>query len=328
MADALKPVYLLVGSDRPKVDRALARLRARFADAAVERLSAREASGEDAAAACNALGLFSDGARLVVVDEVERWKDTDAKTLGAYLADSAPDTVLALVGDVKPDSRLGKLVRKHGDVLAFDVARTKLPRWVGEQFERLGANAEPAACTALVEAVGDDLRRLGSEVEKLATWAAGETVRADDVETLVAGDAETRVFALTDAWGRRDVAGVLEACERMLARSQRPRRDELPRVAGLLGSHVTRVRACQRLAADGISARDAAAKLRQHPFAVEKAFAHAARYSVEELREAVVRLAELDFALKGGSRLPGDLELERALVAVTAEATTGASGSA
>ena len=30
-----------------------------------------------------------------------------------------------------------------------------------------------------------------------------------------------------------------------------------------------------------------------------------------------VRLAELDLALKGGSRLSGDLELERALVDVT-----------
>jgi hypothetical protein len=31
----------------------------------------------------------------------------------------------------------------------------------------------------------------------------------------------------------------------------------------------------------------------------------------------MVRLAELDLALKGGSRLAGDLELERALVEIT-----------
>jgi DNA polymerase III delta subunit len=54
-----------------------------------------------------------------------------------------------------------------------------------------------------------------------------------------------------------------------------------------------------------------------HPFAAEKAFAQAASFSADELRQAVVRLAELDLALKGGSRLAADLELERALVDIT-----------
>jgi len=36
-----------------------------------------------------------------------------------------------------------------------------------------------------------------------------------------------------------------------------------------------------------------------------------------ELREANERVAELDAASKGGSRLPADLELERALIDVT-----------
>ena len=59
------------------------------------------------------------------------------------------------------------------------------------------------------------------------------------------------------------------------------------------------------------------AQLKMHPFAAEKAFAQAANFSAEELGDALVRLAELDAAAKGGSRLPADLELERALVDVT-----------
>ena len=57
-SDPLRPVYLLTGSDRPKHLRALRRLRARFGPEAVEQLSAEDASGADAVAACNALGLF------------------------------------------------------------------------------------------------------------------------------------------------------------------------------------------------------------------------------------------------------------------------------
>ena len=54
-----------------------------------------------------------------------------------------------------------------------------------------------------------------------------------------------------------------------------------------------------------------------HPFAAEKAFAQATNFSVEELRAATVRLAALDAALKGRSRLSGELELARALVEIT-----------
>jgi len=49
MADELKPAYLLAGTDRPKIDRALERLRRRFELDAVELLSAADVSGEDVA---------------------------------------------------------------------------------------------------------------------------------------------------------------------------------------------------------------------------------------------------------------------------------------
>ena len=317
MSEQLEPAYLLTGSDRPKVARALQRLRARIGDDAVEHLAAPEASGDDAVAACNALGLFG-GRRLVIVEDVERWKAADAKAVLAYLDDPAPGAVLALVGDgVKRDSPLAKAVANAGTVLVYDVARNDLPRWVGDQFRRLGAEAEPAACRALVELVGDDLHALGSEVEKLVAWSRGEPIAESDVELLAAPVAQLPVFALTDAWGRRDVAAVVRACELTLERSGEPSSRVVPRLAGQLVSHVGRVQRCRRLAAEGVRPRDAASRLRLHPYAAEKAFAQAENFSPEELRDAVVRLAALDRALKGASRLAGELELELALVEVT-----------
>jgi DNA polymerase III delta subunit len=66
-----------------------------------------------------------------------------------------------------------------------------------------------------------------------------------------------------------------------------------------------------------LSAREGASKLKRSPYYVEKLFAQAANFGVEELRQAVVQLAALDLALKGGSRLAGDLELERTILALT-----------
>ena len=283
---------------------------------ATEHLTARESSGADAVAACNSLGLFVGEGRLVIVDDAERWKAADLKDVVAYLGSPAPATVLALVADeIKSDAALVKATAKTGQVLHYDVTKRKLPEWVAEQFGRAGAKADADACRALM--VGDDLDELTSETEKLATWAAGETITLRDVEHMAAGRAETAIFALTDAWGRRDVGAVLRSAEEIMERSHRPRSGELMRIIASLVSHVGRVRRCQKLAEEGIRAKDAAPRLKMHPFAAEKAFGQAGNFSAEELGDALIRLAELDAAAKGGSRLPADLELERALVDVT-----------
>ena len=297
---------------------ALQRLRARIGEDATEQLHASDASGEDAVAACNALGLFGGEARLVVVDGVETWKAADVKEVESYLGTPAPATVLALVGDgVKRDSALAKLVAKTGDVLGYDVSKKQLPEWVGEQFARLGASADRDACRALVEAVGDDVGDLASEAQKLATWANGEPITRANVEELAVGRAETPIFAVTDAWGSRDIAATLRAAESLLDRSHRPRSGELIRLVASLVGHVGRVRKVSRLADDGVRTSEIASRLKIHPFVAEKSAKQARNYSPDELAQATVRLAELDAGAKGGSRLPPELQLERTLVEIT-----------
>ena len=323
VASTLKPLYLIVGSDRPKIRVALERLRNRFDDGAVEILHAEEVGGLEAVAACNALGLFGGDARLVIVEDVHGWKAPDAKAIAEYAKDPTPGTVLALVGEqMKKDSALAKAVGKTGEVLAYDAPRKKdLPAWIAKQFEQLGADVDRDACRLLLEVVGEDAELLRGEIEKLATWSGGEKVTETDVRALAAASAETSVFEVTDAWGRRDVGAVLSATESLLERSGTR---ELPRLTGLLANHVGRVRACQALAAEGIRPRDGASRLKLHPFAAEKAFGHAANFAPEELAAATVRLAELDHAIKGGSRLSPELELERALVDITRRADSRA----
>jgi DNA polymerase-3 subunit delta len=324
MAEELKPAYLLAGGDRPKVDRALHRLRSRFAPDAVELHDAAETTGEDVVAAANALGLFAGDGRLIVVDGVEAWKADDAKAIAAYLKAPAPATTLALVAaELKKDAPLAKAVAAAGELLIWEVAKKGVQGWVAEQFKLHGAKADAEACRALIVLVGEDLYELATEIDKLAIWAAGEPITAAAVEELVAPRAEASNFALTDAWGARDLAGVLLAAERLLERTPDPRSRTIPRVASILTSHTARLRTCQALEAEGLSAKDAATRLKQHPFYVQKLYAQARNFTADELRDVTVRLAELDHALKGGSRLSGELELERTLVAIAAPAAAG-----
>ena len=320
----LAAAYLITGTDRPKVERALRRLRNRVGEEAAELLTAEEASGEDAVAACNALGLFAVERRLVVVSEVERWKADDLKALQEYLRSPAPTTVLTLVGnEVKKDSALAKAVAKAGEVLVFDVptkARGKkadLPRWVEAQLAERGVRIEPEAAREVVELVGESADELATEVDKLATWAQGERIGDAEVAELVPARAEAPPFDLTDAWGTRDVAGAVAASERIVERSGDAVRDVLLRVTAQLTTHVGRVRECRRLAAEGVPPGAAAQRMKRNPYYVQKLYGQAENFDDDELDDAIVALAHLDHSLKGGSKLPGELEFTRTLVEIT-----------
>ena len=329
MADAPdKPVYLLTGSDRPKIETALARLRGHFAPEAIDLVSAVDTTGENAVALCNAGSLFGDS-KLVVVEDVDGrrdadqrrkggWKAADVEAVSAYLANPAPDTVLAVVGeDVKKTTALWKACAKAGQILEFAVAKKGLHSWVTEQLRQRGVQAEPEAAAALVQIVGDDPQALAAEVDKLATWAAGEPVGEREVLALAAPAGEEPLYVLTDAVGTRDGASAIALSEAIFERGDRSRRDVAARMAGAVTAHVTRVATLKRYAARGVRSKEAAAELGMHPFRAQKLAEQADGFSAEELQAAVVRLSELDGALKGQSRLAADLEVQRALADLT-----------
>jgi DNA polymerase-3 subunit delta len=335
----LEPVYLITGSDQPKVELAVTRLRRRFAAEATERVSALECTGVDAVGLCNAPSLFGEG-RLVVVTDVDGrrsaegrptggWKAADVSAVVEYLEAPAPLTTLALVAsEIRKDSPLAKACARAGRVLEFAVSKRSVATWVAERFRQQGVQADPDACAALVHLVGDDLRALAVEVDKVATWAGDDPVTEQEIETLVAGVADTPPFAITDAWAKRDAGGALEATERIFDRSDRPRRDEAARLSATLSGHAARLRTARRLRESGVRAADALSQLgTRSAFYAGKLYDQSDEFSASELGSATVRLAELDLALKGGSRLAPDLELQRALLEISRDRSAGSDSS-
>ena len=115
----------------------------------------------------------------------------------------------------------------------------------------------------------------------------------------------------------RDASRALDLSETIFEHESRQRRDTAARLAGSLGAHLGRLRALKRLAAQGVSSKEAAGQLKLNPYYAGKLYRQAEGFSEEELDEAVLRLAALDGSLKGQSRLAPDLELQRTLVELT-----------
>jgi DNA polymerase III subunit delta len=223
--------------------------------------------------------------------------------------------------ELKKDSPLEKLAAAKGEVLRYDIPKgAKLFTWTSAQFKESGVRADGDAARALVEIVGEDPVALAAEVSKIAAWADGDAVGRREVEQLATPGREAAAWAVTDAWGARDLPGLIEACELALEKK------DAFLIAVNLASHVGKVRAAQALAEEGLAVRDVASRLRMKEFPARKALQQAERYSRAELDAALVRLAELDAAIKGASRLSAELELLLAMVDVTREDQPVAAG--
>jgi DNA polymerase III subunit delta len=314
LAPKLKPAYLIAGGDWPKVDAAIVRLRAHFPEESVEQLSVGGDQPVDVPGACNSLGLFG-GRRLVLVRNAEALDDEAVAGVVAYLADPAPETVLALFGGggITAKHPLAVAVAAVGDVRLFDAPeRKQAADWVARRLADLGVGCSAAVARRLVDLVGDDVGDLALEVEKLAAYCAGGDARVEDVELLVIPQPDVKPWDITDAWGRRDAAAVIS-----LATADVERPDDVGRLIAQMAAHVRKVHRAAVILDEGGSQADVARDLKLKPFPAGKLVGQARSFARDELGRAVVRLADLDLAVKGGSRLDARFELELALAEIT-----------
>ena len=320
MADELKPAYLIAGSDRPKVDRAVARLRGRFDADAVELHDAAETHRRGRGRRLQRARALPRATRLVVVEGVEAWKAPDAKAVA-----DVPEGARA-----RDDARARRRRAEEGLAAREGGRGRRASCCSGTSHEggrRAGSpssssctatKAEPEACRALASSSATTSTSSRARSTSSRPGRAGDEVTAADVEALVAPRAGSPPSPSPTPGARATSAACSRAAERMLDRTGDPRSRTIPRLVGILTSHVAgpappAPRGGGHVAAGRRGAARHAIRSRRRSSTRRRGTS-----APSELDAALIRLAELDHALKGGSRLAGELELERALVEITA----------
>ncbi|HTU80410.1 MAG TPA: DNA polymerase III subunit delta [Solirubrobacteraceae bacterium] len=309
----LKPAYLIHGDDHGALAERRAGLRALVegphgAGASVELLEGEAATAAGAAAALAAMTL-TVGQRVILVEGVERWRESEIeKHLIGALAQMPPDTTLALFAREEarakaPQALHAAVKRAGGQVVAqMTVKPWELPKWVREQAARLGLSLDAAAAKALVGQVGERQQRLLRELEKLALEDDPATtprrVDAHQIESRAAHSNEWRAYALADA--------LVGAHAPQATRSYLRLREQGERLSGLTYLIAQRLRdalaVALRLQA-GESVAEVKRSLRMPARAAERFVADVARSDPERLRRAVATLAELELETRGGAPL-------------------------
>jgi DNA polymerase-3 subunit delta len=303
---AFKPAYLVHGDDHGRIGERRSRLRA-LAEAqsgaqGVEVFEGENSTPETVAQALDAM-TFALGRRFIIVDGVERWKDKDLDALETALASMPQDTTVAFFARedsrTKASKRLQDAVTKAGgDISAEDSVKPwELPKWVLARARELQLELEPDAARALVQHVGDRQQRLLRELEKLALGCEpGAHIDASEIEELTAASAERKAWSLADALVGGDAVAATKLY--LALRSQGER------VPGLLYWMSQRVRlaheVAQALEAGGSTAQ-IKRSLRMPSRAADRLIADARRTGTDRLRRAIVQIAELELASRGGA---------------------------
>ena len=311
MAD-LKPAYLIHGDDHGAVAERRAGLKA-LAEQQGDAGSVEVLDGEAGTPAGVALALsamtFAIGRRVILVDGVERWKQTEVEQhLTPAMGAMPPDTTVALFAREENRGKAPAAVheavkRAGGQIVAQGTVKPwELGKWAREQAKRMGISLDTAAANALVAQVGGRQQRLLRELEKLVLEADSEgeaqRVGVDDIERRAAHSAEWRSFARADALVGGDTGRATLAYLRVRRQGER--------LAGLTYLMAQRVREALAIALRlqaGESVADVRRGLRMPPRAAERFVADVARSDPERLRRALGVLADLELDSRGGAAI-------------------------
>src|SRR6187402_869470 len=313
MADEMRPLYLIAGSDGAKIDATRARLRARAEGeggaAALEVFEPSEGKGmpdhEALLMAIPAMSLM-ESRRYLLADGIERWRDRQLEPVLGALADLPPDLTLVLICRDKAPAKLVKAVKAAaGEVHEFEAPKAKeMPRLLVGEAQRLGFRLDPAAARMLVDRMGASPVRLRNELERLALWAGeGGQVGADDLEAMITDTSEAAVWSLSDALIEGDAAAAL-------------RIGQGENVTGLIYGLASRLRGACAAAAqleEGIPPQQVESSLKMHPYAAKQLVRRLGGTDLASLRLATETLADLELWCRGGADYGDELALTLAL---------------
>lgn len=300
-AGRLDPIYVLHSEHPVLIERVVAAIRDIAVPPAARGFNYDVVEGKPNASRIAALAQtlpMLAQRRMIYVRDLAALPAAEADPLLAYLDKPNPSSVIVAV-----TSKLDKRIKLYAQLakrkfLHVLEAPRQLAPWVRGEAQSLGVKLEPAAINRLIDAVGGDLSRLALAVEQLGLYAGNRAVIAADVDELIADTREHSVFELADAIGTADRIRALAAVGALC-----DQRESAVGVIVMLARHIRMLSVVHALRAAGTPRGEWGSRIGGPPFLVDKIIAQARGWTAEALGAAMIKLAEVDRALKGDQTL-------------------------
>lgn len=312
----LSPVYILQGSERYLMDRAVAAIReaalgpgAQVSAFNQDVFDLKESGLGPVLVAAKTLPMFVKR-KLVIARGLDDLKAADLEALPGYLGSPNDTTCLVFTAD-KLDLRLKafQAAKKSGVLYEFPSLRDReLASWLMAEAKRRGVRLAQDAASLLSELAGPDLGRLAQSLEQLTLYVGeAKAITSADVEELVSETRQRNVFELTRAIGEGDATRATRLLHKMLAN-----REPALRIQFMLIRQLRQIWRAKEMTAERASRNDIAAAIGVPPFALDEILAPARRLNARTLVGAFERFYRNDRAMKS-TRVDADLLLSRAV---------------
>ncbi len=258
------------------------------------------------------VSMFSVG-RVVVVEEADEFITNHRSGLEEYADKPARSSVLVL--DCKTwrkNTRLAKLVAESGlEIECGELTGARLMKWLIDRMQAAyDKQLTRDAAGLMTELVGNSLGLLEQELAKLAAFAGERrSIGVDDVRGLVGGWKAQTTWTMTNAVRDGDLSVALSCLDQLLVSGEAPQK-----ILGGISFVFRKVAHATEQARQGATLNTALRECGVFPRDVDASVSYLRRIGRAWAEKMTGRLLQADADLKGNSRLPERLQLERLLV--------------
>ncbi len=278
-----------------------------------------KATASEVISAARALPFLSDRRLVLVSDMLSHFsrrgasqasKD-DLKKLVAELP-TLPKTARIVFVESKTLSAKNAVIKLiHEDPSGYEKAFNppKNPTsWIQKQAQVYGVTIEPRAASALAAVIDNDLRKADNELIKLAAYVGdGGTISENIVTLLTPYVAESSVWDMVDALGKRDGQRAMDQLHRLIDVD----RQEPMQLFGMVIRQFRLLIQAREVIDEGGNSRSIASELSVHDFVGKKLYEQGRGFkSIEQLESIYRHLLDTDFKVKTGQvEIPLALDL-------------------
>ena len=261
-----------------------------------------EGNIQDVIEECSYNDLFGSK-KMVVLDNsvfLTSKGSLEDKTFDSYISSPNENTVLVFkVVCEKLDERkkLVKDLKSKSIVKEFkDLDKTNINEYINNYFTNIGYKIDYNAVSEIISRIGETRRVLYSELEKLELYKVKDKhITIEDVKKVVTKCEEDNIFKLVDAVIQKNKKLIFNTYKKLVSDKEEP-----AVIISLLANNIMLILECSILLNEGMSSKDIASKLKEHPYRVSLAINNSYKVKKEELIDNLNKLAELDYQIKTG----------------------------
>lgn len=262
-------------------------------------LSAKDMSPHALEEAVDCLPMMAERTLVEVADfDLFRAGEKDREEYVRILSNLPDYCCLVLLYDVleyKPDARtkLAQTVKAQGVVVNFArQSPRELADWVRRHFKAQGKEIDPRLCEELIFLCGDLMHTLQQEIGKIAAYAKGDHITRADMEAVATPQLSAVVFRIADAIGEKNFDKAASTLGELYQMQKTPYE-----IMGAFGKQMRQLYSA-RLALDGGKNAAWVSRLWGMRYPADRLMVSARRFSLSWCRNAVIRCARTDLAMK------------------------------